>query len=389
MNSSLIKIVFALSLLIFFTACTQQQQRTDGIVINSFSGEPLNAEAGDNVRFFLDFENVGGTTARCGITELYGLESWYTLDSTRLSGARPWRDKSFSFSFSNNNLNLCYYDFSKGFNACGSYRKDESVSLSVFVSGAWNSFLTDYCNSYQSISAFPDAKFFSQLSPILPQRNRPGQSQTYDWFFKPPILPEGLKVDYDVTARVSYAYTSNAHINIKVFNKEEYRRRQNLGEQLDYPIDIVNSYNAPIQVNVRQGSSPIIVSTPSDFITDPIQRENYVLEFVNLGSGFPLPLESPDSGFVIAVVEANGPGVYFEDCLGQRGGTELLDHDIVRNLVKIRGATNSAPFSCTIAIDRAAWANVPTGTISLTFRALHRYYTDAETKVTVLGVEES
>lgn len=384
---SLIFALLAIALLVFITACTQKQQGgLDGISINSFSVEPQTAEADDTVRFFTDFENIGGTTARCVLVELYGLDSWRTFEGLQMTSAHPWRDRRLSFSYLNDVMQFSYYDVKNGVDARLSYSKDAGTSLSLFVTNSWNSFLNDFCNSYQDLSSFRDVKFYSSLSPPLPQRNRPGQVQTADWTFRPPVLPEGLRVDYPVTERVSYAYTSTAHINLRAFNKDEFRRRQNIGDTTQYMPDVVNSFGSPIQINLASGSSPIVVNENR---IDPIQRENFVIEFQNVGSGFPLASGGLDNGFVFATVEVSGPGVFFDDCLGQRGGTELFDYAITGNLVKIRGGENSARFGCTIGIDRSAWTSTPSGIISLTFNVFYRYSTEREISATVLGLENS
>ena len=154
------------------------------------------------------------------------------------------------------------------------------------------------------------------------------------------------------------------------------------------PVEIVNSHASPIQVVTTRGINPIVVNQRSP----NYELANYVFEFQNVGNGWPLPFESDVSvpnGFIFATVELNGPGASFYECLGASSGTEVFVYgDIIQNLVKLR-ADRRAPFGCTIAIDRASWADTPTGTISLTFNLWYRYYTDAQIGVDVLGMQES
>ena len=105
-------------------------------------------------------------------------------------------------------------------------------------------------------------KFQQVLTPPLPERNKAGQSWTAEWLLKPPVLPEGLKVDYPVTARTSYFYTSNAHVNIRAFNKDEYKRRQITGDSSisPGPLEMENVYAAPIQIAVTRGDNPMIIN---------------------------------------------------------------------------------------------------------------------------------
>lgn len=384
-----IKYLLLIALVVIVGGCvtTPGKNPNDAVVVNEFSADPGIAEPNDVVSFFLDIENVGGTTARCVTAELFGVESWYNEFGQPLSYARPWRTNGISFSYVANSLNFNYWDTSQGFVSVG-YNRQAGFALSTFIYDSWNQFTNNFCGAAAGWSQYPDIKYFDSIRAAIPAQNRPGQSFTTQWILRPPVLPEGIHTTYPVTARVSYLYTTNAHMNIQAFNKAEAQRREALGEPLTFPIIIENSYAAPIQVAIARGVNPIIVNQRQP----NLELVNYIIEFQNVGNGWPLPLDSDvitSNGFIFATVELNGPGAFFYECLGARSGTEIFVYgDVIQNLVKLR-SDRRAPFGCTIAIDRAAWADTPAGTISLTFNLWYRYYTDAQIAVDVLGLQES
>ncbi|MBS3051650.1 MAG: hypothetical protein J4400_05890 [Candidatus Aenigmarchaeota archaeon] len=382
-------IILLLLAVIVASGCvaTSNRNPNDAIVINEFSADPPLAEPDDVVNMFLDIENVGGTTARCVTAELYGDESWYNEMGQPLSYARPWRSNGLSFDYNNGQLYFNYWDNSRGAVNVG-YERGRGVALSAYVSGAWGQFTNNFCGAAAGWTQFSDVKYFDSIRAAVPVQNKPGQSFTTQWIRQPPVLPEGIHTSYPLTARVSYLYTTNAHVNLVAYNKAEAQRRELLGEQLSFPIAIENSHAAPVQVAMTRGINPIVVNQRAE----NYELANYVFEFQNVGNGWPLPFESDVSvpnGFIFATVELSGPGTSFYDCLGADSGTEIFVYgDVVQNLVKLR-ADKRAPFGCTIAIDRAAWADTPTGTVSLTFNLWYRYYTDAQISVDVLGRQEN
>lgn len=362
----------------------------NAIVINDFSVDPGLAEVDDIVYFFLDVENVGGTTAGCVTAELFGIESWYDESGQPLSYMRPWRTGGIGFAYSSGRIAFNYWDPMKGFMNIA-YDRRAGLSLSGYITDAWGQFTSRLCSATAGLGQleqFSEIKSLGDLRPAVPAQGKPGQSFTAQWIFKPPVLPEGVYTTYPVTARVSYLYTTNAHINLQAFNKAEEERRRALGEPSDLPLVVTTSHASPIQIAVVRGRNPIIVNQRQP----NFELANYLFEFRNIGNGWPLPFESDvrvPNGFIFATVELSGPGAYFYDCLGARSGNEVfVSGDVIQNLVKLR-SDRRAPFSCTIAVDRAAWADKPMGTISLTFNLWYRYYTDAQTAVDVLGPQES
>ena len=410
--------------IVFLAGCVSDTSKSpnNGVAINEFSVDPQTAEFGDTVRFFMDGENVGGTTAECVTTELFGLEGgWVNLDGSPFRpyfGAQTIGVGGAVIGFRGFGIDIHKTDGKWGGSliytdqsvtggktiAVAFEGGDFSVGGSFFdirtaVDNSFRQFVSNYCN-YIGNAYSGEIKFEPILSPPLAERNKPGQSFTADWIVKPPLIPEGLKVDYPVTARTSFFYTSNAQVNIPAFSKAEYKRRQDIGEQTQFPLDIVNTHAAPIQVSISRGASPIVVNTDvlPGLGDTGFETFNYLIEIQNIGQGYPLPFTNtestkglgPDveSGFMIATMSIAGPGARFEDCLGQSGQQIVIGPDVVQNLVKLR-SDNSAPFGCKILIDKAAWQSTPAGTISITFNILYRYYVDSHATVTVIGPSRS
>ncbi|MFH0948936.1 MAG: hypothetical protein V1802_00435 [Candidatus Aenigmatarchaeota archaeon] len=388
--------IVLLSALVLVSACIGGTNVSPdiGLSIREFSVDPKTVEADDTVRFFLDAENVGGTTAKCVTSELFGIEDWRDADGNPLSVFGTFTPRGISFIFRDGSIEFCYWDYSKARQICIGYNKESGVSLDGFIGNSFFQFSNTFCNSLPADLQPAKIRFNPELTPPVPQRNTPGETFTPEWVLRPPVISEGLKQSYRVTARTSFFYTTNAKLNIETFSKAEYKRKQDLGEQIMFPLDVVNSYAAPISVYVSNGASPIIVNPDPNL--GQVQTQNYIFEFRNVGSGFPLPFKGDvpgasgpetESGFILTTMKITGPGATFYDCLGQQGNEIFIPPSgLISNLVKIRG-DNKARFGCQVAIDRSQWIDNPMGIISIEFNLFYRYYVDAETTVDVIGVE--
>lgn len=395
-----------LLLLIFAAGCIGQQQVNvnNGLFVHEFTADPAQIEPDDAVRFFLDVENVGGTTARGVTAELFGVDSWrdeFGVPFTMLYPGLIVPTRGLFFSYANGNFNVCYSDNTNirtggavG-NVCVSRVRGQGIGLSGFIGQAFLDFANQFCNSYINGATPKLVKFQCELLPPVPSLGRAGQSATFEWIMRPPVLPEGASAIYPVTARTSFFYTTNSVMNIQAYNKAEFKRRTDLGQPTESPLVIENSFGSPIQVFVTRGSSPIVVNTDQTAVTgNPIQLESYRFEFANLGEGFPLPMSGVDapsvpspttqSGFVSAVMKISGPGVAFHDCLGQ-SGNEIFVSPATIAWIKLR-SDQRVPIGCTIAIARQQWASTPVGTITFEFNLNYRYYIDRTVNVKVLGI---
>lgn len=391
--------ILAIFAVVAVSACVSGTQRSlnDGLVVNQFSGDPSSSDAEDVISFLLDVENIGGTTARCVASELFGIDGWRTIEGLPLSSYRFVGGRGLTFSYIDGSFNMCYSDINTGAAsnlACFSYVKNSGVTLVNFVANTFSTFSAQFCNSY--LLADPRLRlvqFTPELTPPTPERNKPGQSFIRTWNLRPPILPEGVTSDYKILARTSFFYTTNAHFNLDAWSRQEERTRLDRGEQVTLPVVVDNS-EGPIQVLVSSARNPVVIN-PQSF-SGPIHFENVRFEFVNVGEGFPLSTSgvelpglspSTERGFIFATISVNGPGVFFSDCLGQTGTEILITGDVVSNLVRLRGSTQSVPVACEVAIDRSQFATKPVASISFDVNLFYRYFVDAETLVHVRGVE--
>ncbi len=64
--------------------------QNNGIIISSFTAEPLPAKSDDLVSFFADIENVGGTTATNVVVSLYGIENVWRDANNNVVGSTPY-----------------------------------------------------------------------------------------------------------------------------------------------------------------------------------------------------------------------------------------------------------------------------------------------------------
>ena len=391
--------------LIFASGCTGggvHSDKNNGLAANSFAAEPSVAEATDNVRFYLDIENVGGTTATCITSQLYGVDGWYDALTGEPIASPPAvliPQKGITFNIFNGGVDFCYYDITKASQICASYRKDQGVSLSAFLGDSFLAYTNQFCSGANSFANQVDSsdrllRFQPSLTPPLPERNKAGQGWNVEWVLRPPLLPEGLKVEYPVTARTEYFYQSNAQTVIRAFNKAEFKTRQITGDQSinPSPLQVDNVFSAPIQVAATRGDNPMIIN--QDPALGAYEYFSYTFEFQNVGNGYPLSISGADipggygpeteRGFVIAVASINGPGAFFSNCLGQSGESIVIPPNYMSDLVKIR-SDRRAPFGCQIGIDKSKWISRPLDTITITFQIFYRYYMDQETTVTVVG----
>ena len=398
-----------LAALIFVSGCIGsagvKTSQNNGLVVNDFSAEPAAAEFNENVRFFLDVENQGGTTASCVTSSLFGVDGWRdALSGQPLSSAiliPP--QKGLAINFFEGNLNICYFDSAKGQQICVGYVKGGGVSLSAFIGDSFTAFQNQFCNTAAVYANQIDPstrllKFQPLLRPPLPERNKAGESWTAEWVLKPPQVPEGLTVPYTVTSRTEYFYTSNGQVNVRAFNKDEFKRRQITGDPsiAAAPLAIENVHGAPIQIVAVRGDNPMIINQDTFAGTAPLDYFSYTFELQNVGGGLPLPITSKDiagaigpdaeSGFVFATITVNGPGAFFSNCLGQSGQEIFVSGGVVRDLLKIR-SDKRAPFGCQIAIDKTKWIDTPVGTVTVTFHVFYRYFIDREVVVNVVGPE--
>ncbi|MBI4896533.1 MAG: hypothetical protein HY832_03225 [Candidatus Aenigmarchaeota archaeon] len=381
------RFILLIAFVLAVSACTGTPTPVaqNGLAIHEFSADRTTVESLDPVRLYLDAENIGGTTAYCVVSELYGVDSWRDEYGQPLYvSSYPYYANGLSFNLDINggqfnSLDVCYRSplTSRPVGVCASINRDVDISLSGIFGTSFTQFAQQSCNQMES-SPFRVTQ--QQLTPPLPERGKSGQSFIADWTLYPPILPEGLRQPYDITARTSYLYFTNAQVNIPVMTKDEYQRRENAKDPstiVRTPI-VQNTQNAPIVVRITRGSSPIVLNTAS--MLNRVERFNYRVELDNVGEGFPLPVNSGEGSFVVSSIHVSGPGVMFSDC----GARSDWNTAVISSMLTSK---NNYVFGCEIAVDKTQWVNKPLGTVSLNFELVYRYYIDRKITVTVVGAE--
>ncbi len=220
-------------------------------------------------------------------------------------------------------------------------------------------------------------KILGQLQPYDIRTGAPGELEVVTWNIPPAELPEGVAQDYKLTLRVDYDYTTTAAANIPIYNEDEYVRRKIKGLELN-PIVISNT-NAPIIVEVV--GQPIIVRK----VADPTERYFFRIFFINTGSGIPFDEATGKNGIIQGQIILHGDAQFVE-CFGQPVGGNIvtLPNPGSPNEVLVRRG-DSALVPCAIAVNPSSWLTKPSGTISFIFDLDYRYFTDAETDITILG----
>ncbi|MBI4162499.1 MAG: hypothetical protein HY513_02355 [Candidatus Aenigmarchaeota archaeon] len=220
-------------------------------------------------------------------------------------------------------------------------------------------------------------KNIHQLQPYDIRTGAPGELQVVTWNVPPAELPEGVAQDYKLTIRVDYDYSSTAVSNVPIYNEDEYLRRKIKNIALD-PITISNT-DAPIIVEVV--GQPIIVRK----VADPNERYFYRIFLINTGSGIPFDQATGKNGIIQGTITLQGDAQFVE-CFGQPigGNAVTLPAPGSPNEVLVRRG-DSALMPCAIAVNPASWITKPSGTVSFVFDLNYRYFTDADTDVTILG----
>jgi hypothetical protein len=379
---SLILIIIAL---VAFSGCTGRNAKVDadnGLKINEFSADPVMAQYNDNTIFSLDVENVGGTTAKCVVAELYGAEDWNSVTGGLMTTAGWGSSFATTISYTSGATNIYFGTSGAGTYFSFNWNDWNSIGL------AWNKLVEGVCQKAQTVGyGNPRVRYIAMsMAPPEPDINKPGQFQTVQWLLRPPMLPEGVTVPYDITARLTYLYYSTATANIQVFNRDEYDRRLNLKQQVSYPITVQNTIGAPVKVEITKGTSPVIVS--NDPYSGQYEIANYIIEFDNVGDGWPLPVtQGSDDGFIFGAIKIVGDGVDVIDCAGFQqmataGGIVIPINN--QQLIKLR-SDKRAPFGCTLGFRKDVWQNKPMGTVSMIFDLYYGYYLDKKATVTVKG----
>jgi hypothetical protein len=367
---------YSLFLVIFFivviSGCAGQETvySNDGLLINDFSAERSRVIEGTVFRLNLDIENVGGTTADNVVVDIYGA-SW--VPELYKGYLTKWYD---------------YGDI-----------------------------------PWPGISLKP-----VDLKTMPPS---PGGSITAEWELPAPDLPEGVVHPYELTARVTYDYSTSAVVSIPVISRSEYEKKLQRGEAIDSTIKITNS-DGPIQIAV-EGVAPVIIDEYDPLYPETIDTQSFRLIFQNLGSGVPYSgrvnpvtgFYENEDGLIYGTIRLDGPA-FFDDCMGVSSGfvrnfyggnfwtlsglyasgdslfgfyyrdidtdaymnrPTFINLDLFGNAVtsiKLKRGSQTEK-SCRIAIDKLQWRERAQDVITMVFDLHYTYYTDAKTVITAVG----
>lgn len=289
---------------------------TRGLTINEFIATPqADVRAGEPVLFEAEVENIGGTTARNAVFEMFGVEGQW-LDST----ASP---------------------------------VDDTLSEDL-----------------------------GTLRPPDVSRNIPGQKKPYQKQLIAPNPGQGITHTYTVTGRVTYDYNTSGLIDMPALTEDTITQMQTRGEPIPNTVSVQNSAG-PIQM-VLETDAPIRVDSSDEGEDEQVWPMRIIL--TNVGDGFPVTEDDDEirgGGKLSGTIALQGPGVEFDNCLGETGGT-FIDIDSAEIALRIR-RDNRAVIACSVNIDKSEWENRPLDSIKIVFNLFYTYYVQQPVNIVVTG----
>jgi hypothetical protein len=254
-----------------------------------------------------------------------------------------------------------------------------NVQVDLFgVEGQWR-------DTFGNLIQDTQTRQLGTLKPPFPARNIPGDVKLVQWQLQTPAIPQGIAPNKQVEARVTYDYNTSGHVTVGAMSEDEFRRQQINSQTPTFTPEVVNS-EGPLHLAVSEKfTRPLIVDTTT---SDPDAVFPLNFQLTNVGDGFPITPEADGrirgaGGKLSGTIEVFGPGVEFDDCLGQTSGTRV-DLDNSEILVRLRD-NNKVPIVCSIKIDKTRWANRPEDTIEFVFNIFYRYYVPQVVTVNVIG----
>lgn len=178
--------------------------------------------------------------------------------------------------------------------------------------------LANFANIDEDGDGIPGAT----LTPPDPNYGLPGQTKTLQFRFPAKILSEGQKASFDLKIRVSYDYETSALAQISGYSRERYNSLYQQGK-LTPP----STASIPVQVSPNV---PVTISVlgPDKFISNPgyavgypgYDEYTYQFTFRNVGDSLPITRDPytgrETDGLLLGTIWAQGPGVFFRNCLG-------------------------------------------------------------------------
>ncbi len=233
------------------------------------------------------------------------------------------------------------------------------------------------------------------FDPPVPVQNRPGDLKIFTRTFRPPILPEGVEQDFPVTARVAFDYSTTGSIIVPTISKSLLKIRTDKGEAVDSVPRVTNS-NGPLKIGLSRGTVPIVI----DDTRTGEQEVTFVIEFVNVGDGFPITEVTGQAaartlGLLQGSIALFGSGVRFDDkegCLDIKPDaatpTKIDFTSANIDLLKLR-SNGRLPLGCTVKIQRNAFTPITSGIITFSINMNYRYFVEKTIDIKVLGTGEA
>jgi hypothetical protein len=214
------------------------------------------------------------------------------------------------------------------------------------------------------------------LDPPDPVMGTPGDFKTVtSTLVSPSDLPQGVQVNYPITARVTYSYKTTGAITIPAYSEDLYKVNVQQGRAMETTAKVENT-NAPIKVMLSRGPTPIVVS-------DEGEETSYVLEFTNVGSGWPSESTTGEIGRMTGKIKVYGATLL--ECLDKAASGNEVTLDM--SVFKMRGSTASVPVSCSVGLP-SGWTSTQSGSIIFTVDIDYDYYIEKTTNVMVWGGTE-
>ncbi|MFH1420989.1 MAG: hypothetical protein ABIG30_03450 [Candidatus Aenigmatarchaeota archaeon] len=373
-----------------------------GVVIKDFSVEPTRIDENDQVSFRLDVENVGTTTATCLRADLLGIDGWRgsgtTLSFNMEGFYGEWDISEGEFRiFKNFKLDFCKIPWlnevpgvcnlapiTVNLDCDTARQRGEKCDIDII----WGDYVDKIACNENTLHPFLSKWGTDSLSPVIRASDgrgaQSGGFKSAEWVVRPPVdLPEGTRVPYDITTRITYIYKTTGVINIPALSEDEYDRRYTRGVTISDPV-LEDHSDSPVILSMTRGNSPIIVKVP-DWRDggSSVQHETYRFIVRNVGDGF--PITGNENGLMVGQLKLAGTGVEFEDCLGVSGGRDILIDGSKADMIKLNMQSGSREFECGIRVNVPAWDAIPIGTVSLTYDLRYEYYTTKKLRVTIEG----
>lgn len=230
-------------------------------------------------------------------------------------------------------------------------------------------------------------KVINDMSPPDPVTDSPGDFQAITMILNTPDdLPQGVQANFPITTRVTFDYKTTGTISIPVYSKSLYKIKKDKGEVIDGSAKVENTY-APIQVKMSRGSTPLIVDDTKTTGTDTY---GYLIEFVNVGSGWPISEGSVAGrvGGISGTIRVYGEGVTLYECMGRNvAGETFVTIEPGDVDVATMRSSGRVPVGCSVQIDNSAWAGGTTqsGSVLFTVDMDYRYYVEESANIMVWG----